>query len=148
MSESGDDGFLQYPVFSVKHHSLDDSLLSYSFLWNVCTYAHPGIIDHLMFDCFPPYPAGKQLLGHIGGSWTTGFYFILHFSIQFVPQMLDQLTGQRLCAISMLKRVKKLPDRPCATPVLDTCFECIVRSSELVSRRLTATNHDNSPECD
>ena len=68
MSEYGDDGFLQYPVFSVKHHSLDDSLLSYSFFRNMYTYAHPGIIDRLMFDCSPPDPARMQLLGHIEGS--------------------------------------------------------------------------------
>ena len=78
----------------------------------------------------------------------TDFQFILHVLIQFVPQMLDQLIGQRLCAIFVLKRAQKLPDRPCLIPVLDSCFACIVQSSELVSRRLTATNHDNSPAWD
>ena len=73
MSECGD-GVLQstpseeYPVFSVKQHSPDDSVLSYSFFRNVYNYAHPGIIDQLMFDYFPAHPTGTQLLGHIGGS--------------------------------------------------------------------------------
>ena len=73
MSECGD-GVLQptpsgkYPVFSPKHHSPDDSFLSYSFFRNLYTYSYPGIIDHLMFDCFPPHLTETTILGHIKGS--------------------------------------------------------------------------------
>ena len=71
MSECGDEVLQRtgkYHVFSVEHHSPDDSLLSYSFFRKVHTYAHPGIIDHLMFYSFPPHPAGTQLIGYIEGS--------------------------------------------------------------------------------